>query len=66
MWVALLHRSVAVLIILKAGLEKRQKFIPRNVISIKKNFIVALTLWGTMGWRAGRLLSLIVLKMFLS
>ena len=54
MWVALLHHSVAVLIIIKVGLEKYQKFIPRNVMSIKKNFIVTLTLRVTMGWRTGR------------
>ena len=35
MWVVLLHLSVTVLIIRKVGLEKCQKFIPRNVMSIK-------------------------------
>ena len=42
MWVVLLHGSVAVLIIIKVGLEKCQKCIPRNVMSIKNNFIVTL------------------------
>ena len=42
MWVVLLHHSVAVLIITKVGLEKCQKFIPRNVMSIKNNFIVTI------------------------
>ena len=37
-WVVLLHHSVAVLIIIKVGLEKCQKFIPRNVMSIKNSF----------------------------
>ena len=64
MWVVLLHRSVAILIIIKAGLQKCQKFIPRNDMSIKNNFIVTLTLRDTMGWRSGRLLSLIGLKRF--
>ena len=64
MWVALLHCSVAILIIIKAGLEKCQKFISRNVMSIKNNFMVTLTLRNTVGWRTGRLLSLIGLKMF--
>ena len=46
------------------GLEKCQKFIQRNVMSIRSNFTVTLTLRDTMGWRTGRLLSLIGLKMF--
>ena len=50
-WVVLLHRSVAALIIIKVGLEKRQKFISRNVMSIKNNFIITFTLRDTMGWR---------------
>ena len=66
MWVVLSHRSVAVLRITEVGLEKSQKFIPRNVMSTNNNFIVTLTLWGTMGWWTGRLLSLIGLKMFYS
>ena len=50
MWiVVLLHHSVAVLITVKVGLEKCQKFIPRNVMSIKNNFIVTLTLEGYNG-----------------
>ena len=64
MWVVLLRRSVAFLIIIKAGLEKCQKFIPRNAMSMKNNFIVTLTVRDTMGWRIGRLLSLIGLKTF--
>ena len=36
--------------------EARKKFIPRNVMSIKNNFTVTLTLRDTMGWRTGRLL----------
>ena len=64
MWEVLLHRSVAVLIIIRAGLEKCQKIIPRNVISIKNNFIVTLTFRNTMGWRTGRLKSLTELKIF--
>ena len=51
MWVVLLHRSVAVLIIIKVGLEKSQKFIPRNLMPVKNNFTVTLTLRDTMGWR---------------
>ena len=51
MWVVLLHRSVAVLIITKVGLEKSQKFIPRNFMPVKNNFTVTLTLRDTMGWR---------------
>ena len=62
----LAQRFVVVLIIIKAGLENCQKFIQRNVMSIKNNFIVTLTLKGTMEWWTGRFLSLIVLKMFLS
>ena len=34
--------------------EARKKFIPRNVMSIKNNFTVTLTLRDTMGWRTGR------------
>ena len=49
MWVVLLHRSVAVLIIIKVRLERCQKCIPRNVMSIKNNFIVTLTMRDTMG-----------------
>ena len=64
MWEVLLHRSVAVLIIIRAGLEKCQKVIPRNVMSIKNSFIVTLTFRNTMGWRTGRLKSLTELKMF--
>ena len=64
MWVVLLHRSVAILIIIKLGLEKCQKFIPVNEMSIKNNFTVTLTVRDTMGWRNGRLLSLIGLKIF--
>ena len=64
MWVVLLHCSVAVLIIAKVGPEKCQKFIPRNVMSIKNNFTVTLTLRDTVGCRTGRLLSSIGLKMF--
>ena len=64
MWVAILHRFVAVLIIIKTELEKCQTFIPGNVMSIKNNFMVTLTLRDTMRWRTGRLLSLIGLKMF--
>ena len=48
----------------KSGLEKCQKFIPRNVMSIKNNLIVTLTLRNTMGWRTGRLLSMMSLKLF--
>ena len=57
-------RSVAVLMIIKVRLEKCQRFIPRNVMSIKNNFTVTLTLRDTMGWRTGGLLSSIGLKMF--
>ena len=64
MWVVLLHHSVAILIIIKLGLEKCQKFIALNEMSIKNNFTVTLTLRDTMGWRNGRLLSLIGLKIF--
>ena len=64
MWVVLLHRSVTILIIIKLGLEKCQKFIALNEMSIKNNFTVTLTLRDTMGWRNGRLLSLIGLKIF--
>ena len=46
MWVVPLSRSVPVLIITKVGLEKCQKFIPINIMSIKNNFIVNLTLEG--------------------
>ena len=55
---------VVYLIIIKLVLEKCQKFIPINIMFIKNNFIVTLTLRDPMGWRAGRLLSLIGLKMF--
>ena len=48
MWVVLLHHSVAVI---KVGLEKSQKFIPRNLMPVKNNFTVTLTLRNTMGWR---------------
>ena len=48
----------------KRRLEKSQKFIPRNLMSIKNNFNVTLTEMDTMLWRTGRLLSLIGLKMF--
>ena len=50
-WVVLLNDSVP--------LEMSQKLIPRNVISIKSNFISTLTLMDTMRWRTGRLMSLI-------
>ena len=33
MWVILLHDSVAIFIIIKVGLEKCKKFIPRNVMT---------------------------------
>ena len=56
LWVVLLYHFVPI--------EKYQKLIPRNVMSIKKNFITTLTLMDTMGWMTGRLLSLIGLKMF--
>ena len=46
MWVVLLHRSVQ--------LEKCQKLIPRNVMSIKNNFITTLTLIDTTGGRTGK------------
>ena len=46
--------------------EARKKFIPRNVMSIKNNFTVTLTLRYTMGCRTGRLLSKIGLEMFSS
>ena len=62
----LAQRFIVVLIIIKAGLENCQKFIQRNVMSIKNNFIVTLNLKGTMEWWTGIFLSLIVLKMFLS
>ena len=48
----------------KRRLEKCQKFISRNLMSIKNNFTVTLTEMDTMLWRTGRLLSLIGLKMF--
>ena len=64
MWVVLFQRPVALLIIIKVGLEKCQTIIPRNVMSIKNNFIVTLILRGTMEWGTRRLLSLIGLKMF--
>ena len=55
MWVVVLvHPSVAVLIIMKVWLEKYQKFIPRNIMSNKNNFILTL---DAMGWRTGRLQS---------
>ena len=47
----LLHLSMVVLITTKVKLRKCQKFIPRNVMSIKGNFIVTLTLTDTIGWR---------------
>ena len=55
---------IVYLIIIKLVIEKCQKFIPINIMSIKNNFIVTLTVRDTVGWRAGRLLSLIGLKMF--
>ena len=39
----------SVLITIKVRLEKCQKFIPINVMFIKKNFIVTVTLRDTMG-----------------
>ena len=47
----------ALIIIIKVGLEKSQKFIPMHVMFIKNNFIITLTLKDTMGRRTGRLLS---------
>ena len=64
MWVVLLDRSVDVLIIIKVGIEKCQKFIPRNKMSIKNNFIVTLILRDTMAWKTRRLISFIGLKIF--
>ena len=55
---------IVYLIIIKLVIEKCQKFIPINIMSIKNNFIVTLTVRDSVGWRAGRLLSLIGLKMF--
>ena len=55
---------IVYLINIKLVIEKCQKFIPINIMSIKNNFIVTLTVRDTVGWRAGRLLSLIGLKMF--
>ena len=63
-WIVLLHRSVPFLVIIKVGLEKCQKFIPINAMSVKNNFIVTSTLRDTKGWRTGRSLLLIGLKMF--
>ena len=37
-WVVLLHRSVPVLIIIKAGLEKCQKFMPKKCNVYQKQF----------------------------
>ena len=54
MWVVLLHCPVL--------LEKFQKLIPRNVMSIKNNFIATLIPMDTAGWRTGRLLSSVGLK----
>ena len=48
-WIKLLHCSIPVLIIIKVGLEKCQKFIPRNLMSIKNSFTVTLTLRDTIG-----------------
>ena len=64
MWVVLLDRSVDVLIIIKVGIEKCQKFIPRNKMSIKNNFIVTLILRDTMAWKTRRLILFIGLKIF--
>ena len=55
---------IVYLINIKLVIEKCQKFIPINIMSIKNNFIVTLTVRDTVGWRAGRLLSRIGLKMF--
>ena len=38
MWVALSHHSVAVLIIIKVGLEKYQEFIPRKCNVYQEEF----------------------------
>ena len=48
----------------KSWARKVSKVYPKNVMCIKNNFIVTLTLRDTMGWSTGRLLSLIGLKSF--
>ena len=65
MWVVLLIALPApVSVIIKLGLEKTRNFISINIMFIKNNFVVTLTLKDTMGWRAGRSLSLTGLRMF--